>query len=94
MGSVYLADVFTLQVRLERGPRAELVAWLAGEGMSNRLIADVIGVSDQTVNNDVNAAAKNLAPETVTGRDGKTYQRKPKPPAPQPNVQYTRLGMQ
>lgn len=65
--------------------RREVVSELAGSGMSNRAIADVIGVSDQTVNNDVNAGAKNLAPDRkVTGQDGKTYPRpEPKPVEPE-----------
>jgi hypothetical protein len=75
----YLADVFTVQVRLEPGQRRELVGYLSGEGMSDRTIADVIGVSDTTVLRDRRASHE--APEPVTGRDGKTYKRKPSPRA-------------
>lgn len=38
--------------------RRGVVAELSESGMSNRAIADVIGVSDQTVNNDMNAGDK------------------------------------
>jgi hypothetical protein len=41
--TAYLADVFTVDVRLEREQRCELVGYLSGEGMSNRAIADVTG---------------------------------------------------
>src|SRR5258708_6825854 len=41
------------------GPRGVgVVAELSESAMSNRAIADVIGVSDQTVNNDMNAGDK------------------------------------
>jgi hypothetical protein len=57
--TAYLADVFTVDVRLERGARAELVGYLSGEGMSNRTIAEVIGVDEGTVRNDRKAGAEN-----------------------------------
>jgi hypothetical protein len=47
-----VADVFKGQVRLDREQRRELVGWLAGEGMSQRAIADAVGVSKKTVQND------------------------------------------
>ena len=68
--TAYLADVFTFDIRLEREQRRELVGYLAGEGMSQRVIADVVGVSVGTVNADL-SGAQNRTP--VVGRDGKTY---------------------
>ena len=54
--TAYLADVFTVQVRFDREQRRELVAYLSGEGMSQRAIADVVGVGVGTVNRDLDAA--------------------------------------
>jgi hypothetical protein len=80
--TAYLADVFTVQIRLEPEQRRELVGYLSGEGVSNRTIADVTGVSRETVRRDLGDT--NVPPGPVTGRDGKTYKRKPKPTKPQP----------
>ena len=43
--------------------------------MSNRSIADVVGVSRETVNRDMNSGDTNVPPEPrpVIGQDGKTY---------------------
>lgn len=57
--------------------RREIVAELAESGMSNRSIADVIGVDKNTVRSDL-ARGENSPPEQITGQDGKTYQRKPR----------------
>ncbi len=79
--TAYIADVFTVQVRLEPGQRRELVGYLSGEGMSDRVIADVIGVSDTTVLRDRHASHE--APdEPITSRNGKTCKRKPRPADP------------
>ena len=51
--TAYLSDVFTVQVRLDRDRRRELVGYLAGEGMSQRAIADVVGISKNTVTADL-----------------------------------------
>ena len=51
--TAYLADAFTIDVRLEREARAELVGYLSGEGMSQRAIADVVGVKRKTVRKDI-----------------------------------------
>lgn len=49
---------------------------------SNRAIAEEIGVGEPTVRRARNEAASPDAPETVTGRDGKTYPAtKPKRPS-------------
>ena len=61
--TTYVADVFTLQVRLDRPQRRELVGWLSGEGMSQRVIADVVGVDQKTVSNDLRAGEEFSSPE-------------------------------
>jgi hypothetical protein len=62
--TAYVADVFTVQVRLDRGQRRELVGYLSGEGMSQRAIADVIGVDQKTVSNDLRLPGEeNSSPE-------------------------------
>jgi hypothetical protein len=60
--TAYLADVFTVQVRFDREQRRELVGYLSGEGMSQRVIADVVGASVGTVNAD-RAGVQNRTPE-------------------------------
>jgi transposase len=80
--TAYLADVFTVQIRLEPGQRRELVGYLSGEGVSNRVIADMTGVSRETVRRDLGDTF--VPPGPVTGRDGKTY--RPKPTKPEPEV--------
>ena len=90
--TAYLADVFTVDVRLERGARAELVSYLSGEGMSQHAIADVIGVSQKTVDRDLDATESNdsVDPDRKTmGKDGKERRQpkrkpKPEPVAPEP----------
>lgn len=96
----YLADVFSLrQVRLERPQRRELVGWLSGEGLSQRVIADVVGSAVGTVNADLAAGVQNRTPEpgaelnapqnielepaVTKGRDDKAYPR-PVPADPKP----------
>ncbi len=62
-----------------------MVAYLAGEGMSTRAIAPIVGVGDSTVQRDLTGApsgagARAVAPTPIYGRDGKTYVRpEPKP---------------
>jgi hypothetical protein len=47
---------------------------LRQEGMSYRQIGERLGVSHEAARQDVGRAGVNdLTPETVTGRDGKTY---------------------
>ena len=50
--TAYVADVFVISNELGREQRRELVSYLAGEGMSNRAIAQAVGVSHVTVIND------------------------------------------
>lgn len=63
----YIASVFTVQVRLDREQRRELVGYLSGEGMSQRAIADVVGVDQKTVSNDLRSGEENSSPEPDPG---------------------------
>lgn len=62
--------------------RREVVAELAGSGMSNTAISDVLDISKPTVARDLSGVT-NVTPAEVTGQDGKTYTR-PKPTQTQP----------
>lgn len=54
--TAYLADVLGEEpLRLARDERRELVGWLAGEGMSTRAIAPIVGASFKTVARDLEA---------------------------------------
>lgn len=75
------------RLRLPREERSEVVASMREIGMSTRAIAAATGVSDITVRREL-AGATNVAPEPVTGVDGKTYQ--PKPPAQEPEPRAPR----
>jgi hypothetical protein len=92
----YIADVARREmpnVARSVEQRRQVVALLAGEGMSQRAIADAVGVSNATISRDQEVlhdvtptAPTDLAdsapvttPDTVTGRDGKQYPAKPKP---------------
>lgn len=83
--TAYLSEVFSIPVKLDRGARAEVVGYLSSEGMSQRAIANVVGVDQKTVCNDLHAGEENSSPEpeVITGRDGKRY--RPKPPQQQPD---------
>lgn len=60
-------------MRLDREQRRELVAYLAGEGMSTRAIAPIVGVGDSTVQRDLATAPSGAVarPSTVTSLDGR-----------------------
>lgn len=60
--TAYVADVFTIQVRLEREKRRELVGYLSGEGMSQRAIAETIGVDRNTVRTDLRSQVGEIHP--------------------------------
>jgi HTH domain len=86
--TTYIADVISKEMgRLDVDTRRDLVALLAGEGMSGRAIADAVGVSNATVSRDLDAIEAEQvlhdvtpeSPSTVIGRDGKTYPAQPKP---------------
>lgn len=71
--------------------RREVVSELADAGMSNRAIADAIGVGYGTVHRDRGPGDPNGSPgedRKVTGQDGKEYPRPQLPtPQPVPNVE-------
>lgn len=83
--TAYLSDVLSDEpLRLAREDRRELVAHLADEGMSQRAIAPIVGVSHRTVNSDlaesqlessVPVDGRKPAPvvREITGINGKTY---------------------
>ena len=61
--TAYVADVFKDEpMILQRDARREIVAQLAGEGMSNRAIGSVVGADERTVRRDLSGAA-HAAPE-------------------------------
>lgn len=60
--------------------RRAVVASLAREGKTQRQIADEVGVSQALVSGDIEAIGQIIStdkqPDTVTGKDGKTYPRR------------------
>jgi hypothetical protein len=71
----------------DRDERKMLVQLMSGKGMSQRAIADVIGIDQATVSRDLSGDAdasreENSSPDSVIGVDGKRYRRKPKPEPP------------
>jgi ParB-like chromosome segregation protein Spo0J len=77
--------------QLDAEDRRELVTKLRGEGKSNRMIAETLGVSEATVRRD--GTASDVAVDRVTGKDGKSrparMTRKPKaaPAVEEPRAQ-------
>jgi len=63
--------------------RKALVSLMSGKGMSQRAIADVVGVNQATVSRDLKGDASASTGESV-GTDGKTYKREPKKPKEEP----------
>jgi len=63
--TAYVSDAFSDEpMRLPREERQQLVAMLAGEGMSTRAIAPIVGASHKTVARDIGAApVSNDTPE-------------------------------
>lgn len=87
--TAYTASVFTFKdTRLTREQRREIVGYLSREGMPQRAIADIVGSSVGTVNNDLNVLFKSeqLSDDDtenafVTSVTGKKYpQRRPRRP--------------
>jgi hypothetical protein len=80
--TAYLADALGGQLELSTDTRRAVVELMAGEGMSQRAIAAAVGVSQKTVDRDLDKVSHGDSPEPapVTGLDGKTYT----PPAPKP----------
>jgi hypothetical protein len=81
--TAYLADALGGQLELSTDTRRAVVELMAGEGMSQRAIATAVGVSQKTVDRDLDKVSHGDSPEPapVTGLDGKTYTR-PATPAP------------
>jgi hypothetical protein len=71
------------RLRLPPEHRQKAVTELRLAGMSQRAIGTVLGVSQKTVDRDLDSGESNDSPERVTGADGKTYAaaREPEPPA-------------
>lgn len=98
--TAYFASRVTVPLQ-SRGERKSLAIMLHNEGLSNRSIAKVLGVSHGTVVTDVKKAraeaeANGAAPQpksgTTIGKDGKEYKRKPTPkPEPKPEPKKTLL---
>lgn len=62
--TAYLADVFAGEpLRLPREQRQEVVGYLAGEGLSTRAIAPIVGASQDTVVKDLHRGERNLSPD-------------------------------
>lgn len=96
--TAYLADTLGDEpMRLGRDERQELVGYLAGEGLSVRAIAPIVGSTKSQVARDVATAPvpngtpapvasegvqSSHTPAPVTGLDGKTYARRTPSPAP------------
>lgn len=79
-------ELGNVRLKLPREDRAEQVASLRERGLSLRAIASVTGSDKNTVMNDLRQVSETHTPDPkpVTGRDGKTYTRKPKPSQPKP----------
>lgn len=83
--TAYLSDVLSDEpLRLAREDRRELVTHLADQGMSQRAIAPIVGVSHRTVNSDLaESQLESSVPvdgrtpppvvRDITGMNGKTY---------------------
>lgn len=64
----YMADLFADQpLRLPRDQRQALVGYLAGEGMSSRAIAPIVGATDRQVRRDIGGTNVPPAVNTETG---------------------------
>ena len=73
--TAYLTDVMGEQpLRLPRDERQQIVGYLAGEGMSSRAIAPIVGASHMTVERDRQAGVTNVTPEQAPAADYVTDQ--------------------
>lgn len=72
--SCFVAEIANDDLKLPRDVRRELVTALRMDGMSQRAIADAVGVDVSTVNADLKSTVGNptVAPEVIQGKDGKT----------------------
>jgi hypothetical protein len=84
--TAYLADALGGQLELNTETRREVVELMAGEGMSQRAIAQATGASKTTIQRDIAGLQEGQVVQTgppgaVTGLDGKTYTKsRPEPP--------------
>jgi transposase len=76
--TAYIADALDGQWKLERDKRGEIVRYLAGQGMSQRAIAKMIGASKGTVHRELQRVPQLWH---VIGLDGRTHPR-PEPGGP------------
>ena len=60
-------------VRLTRDERREVVSWLAGQGMSTRAIAPVVGADHVTVSPDLSARDADASPASPATPDDPTF---------------------
>lgn len=72
--TAYLSDVMGEEpLRLARDQRQELVGFLAGEGMSTRAIAPIVGASFKTVARDLEEGVSDDTPEPADEFDGSDW---------------------
>ena len=70
--TAYLADVLGDQpLRLPRDQRQQLVGYLAGEGMSTRAIAPIVGVTDRQIRRDISGGT-NVPPAQTPSAEAAT----------------------
>ncbi len=61
------------RIRLTKKRRQGIVSEMRQRGMSTRAIGSALGVSQKTVDRDVDEVESDDSPESVIGTDGKTY---------------------
>jgi hypothetical protein len=68
--TTYITDVINKEMhQLPVDDRRQIVALLASEGMSNRVIADAVGVNEITVRRDKEQVRQNVAPDDLRAVD-------------------------
>ena len=88
----YLADALGGRMEMNTETRRAVVELLAGEGMSQRAIAGAVGVSQKTVDRDLDQVSQDDSPEPatgdkpdkVTGLDGRVHPKHKAKPVPKP----------
>jgi hypothetical protein len=75
-GPAYIADVIGKEMgQLPVADRRQIVGLLAGEGMSNRAIADAVGVNEITVRRDKEQVRHDVALNRSTPITGRPHRR-------------------
>jgi transposase len=74
--TAYVKEAVDIQVS-DRYERKEYAKLMSGKGMSQRIIADVLGVSQKTIDRDLEG--EEFDTDTITTADGKTSPRNKKP---------------